>query len=190
MADSKEEIYKIWEEIYRNESGLLYGFLLKKTNEENAQDIMQESFIRLLNAMKKNSKIENTKAYLFQIARNIIIDESRKKIHSIEDSVSNAEYIVNNSNIISGRNNQKTTEDEIIKNELLENVNEALKNLSDEEREIFELRWDFGMKHNEIANILKKSDRQIRRDIDKIVKKIREFFITKGYKIEDVLEIG
>lgn len=46
---------------------------------ERAKDLMQEVFMRAWEYMAKGEKVLNMRAFLYRIANNLIIDESRKK---------------------------------------------------------------------------------------------------------------
>ncbi|MDH4200410.1 MAG: sigma-70 family RNA polymerase sigma factor [Spirochaetia bacterium] len=175
---SKEDPVKKWEEVYRNENQLLYGYLLKKTNEEQAGDILQDSFLKLLQVMQKGRAIENPRAYVFQIARNLLILEYKKKggrgfevelPSGIED-------------------NRFDPAEGVIKKDFLNILESARGGLSAREQEIFELRWHYGLKQKEIADVLARSERQIRRDIEKIVRQLRSVFESAGWK-ENELDI-
>jgi len=164
-----------WERIYRQESPILFGYLIKKIGPVAAQDILQESFLKLIEVMKKGRSIENMRAYLFQIARNILINEYKSKIISIPDFayLNTADQFAN-------------LQENLEKKEIMEILESSRSVLSDKEIEIFEFRWYFGMKQNEISEILQKSERQIRRDLEKITQKIREYFKQRGWQAEHI----
>lgn len=61
---------------YYNE--LIY-YVQKLTNDkEKSTDIIQETYTKTLEK-SKNSNIENERAFLYKVARNLVIDQSRKK---------------------------------------------------------------------------------------------------------------
>ena len=66
-------INKELEKYYQEFSGQIFGYLLKKADEGTAMDILQETFLAFFEILHKRKKILNAKAYLFQIARNKII---------------------------------------------------------------------------------------------------------------------
>ena len=69
---SVEELAKFGEEMER--------FLLKRTRDrETCRDIAQESLLRLLRYEASEGAVENRRAWLYRIARNLLIDEFRKK---------------------------------------------------------------------------------------------------------------
>jgi len=48
-------------------------------NRERAKEIMQDTFLRAWEQMAKGVEIKNIKAFLYRIATNLIIDDTRKK---------------------------------------------------------------------------------------------------------------
>lgn len=48
-------------------------------NRERAKEIMQDTFLRTWEQMAKGVEIQNIKAFLYRIATNLIIDDTRKK---------------------------------------------------------------------------------------------------------------
>ena len=62
-------------EIVRDFYLYLKAYILKKTaNEEIAKDIVQEVMLKLVESHKKSIKVNNIKAWLFQVTRNTIAD--------------------------------------------------------------------------------------------------------------------
>jgi len=164
-----------WDKIYENESPLLYGYLVKKTDPESASDLLQESFLRLIEMVARGQRIDNYKAYLFQTARNLLASGYRVRPpldtdlmdHEIQDQNSGTEAL-------------------FFKKELGAILAQGKHKLNELEKEIFELRWFYGMTQKEIADILSRSERQIRRDLEAIGKKIRMEFEAAGWSIDDI----
>ncbi|MFA6257800.1 MAG: RNA polymerase sigma factor [Candidatus Paceibacterota bacterium] len=77
----KEDIAKKFEKIFTEESDTIFRFcLFRVSNKEQALDITQESFLRLWqNFSQEKEEIHNYKAFLFTVARRLIIDWYRKK---------------------------------------------------------------------------------------------------------------
>ena len=46
---------------------------------EEAEDLAQESFLRFFETRSRNEQIEQPKAWLFRVARNLLVDRGRKK---------------------------------------------------------------------------------------------------------------
>ncbi|WP_289139580.1 RNA polymerase sigma factor [uncultured Brevibacillus sp.] len=66
------------EQWFRAYSNDVYRFLVYYTGRKDIDDLVQETFIRALKA-HQHTEIVNPKTWLFAIARNVAIDEKRKK---------------------------------------------------------------------------------------------------------------
>ena len=70
---------KRFTDIYNRESDSLFRFcLLRVSDREKALDLTQEAFNRLWSSMVIGKTIENPRALLYRVARNLIIDWYRK----------------------------------------------------------------------------------------------------------------
>ena len=57
----------------------LYGWLLKQSGSSmDADDLLQETFLRAIRQQGKFCAIENARAWLFDVARHLVIDRSRR----------------------------------------------------------------------------------------------------------------
>jgi RNA polymerase sigma-70 factor, ECF subfamily len=75
MADKRKEFSKI----YDNYIGKIYRFIfLKVSSEEVAQDLSSETFMKGWEKFSLES-IDNPQAFLYRIARNLVIDHYRQK---------------------------------------------------------------------------------------------------------------
>lgn len=76
----KPEITNTFERIYGEQSDAIFRFCLTRvSNREQALDLTQETFLRLWQTLADGQDIENNRAFLFTIARRLIIDWYRKK---------------------------------------------------------------------------------------------------------------
>jgi len=68
-----------FEDLYEREADSLYRFcLLRTSNREQARDIVQDAFTRVWKAILEGKELTFERAFLFTIARNLIIDWYRK----------------------------------------------------------------------------------------------------------------
>ncbi len=83
---SLDDQRKKFTDLYTQESDPLFRFcMLRVSGREQALDLAQEAFTRLWKALVEGKPINNQKAFLFVIARNLIIDWYRKiKATSLE----------------------------------------------------------------------------------------------------------
>lgn len=69
-----------FQKIYDEESDAIFRFCLTRvSNREQSLDITQDTFMRLWESIVQKKDITNYRAFLFTIARNLIIDWYRKK---------------------------------------------------------------------------------------------------------------
>ncbi|MBP6925560.1 MAG: RNA polymerase sigma factor [Candidatus Pacebacteria bacterium] len=61
--------------------------LVKVRNRDNALDITQDTFTKTWEYLKSGKEIDNIRAFLYQVARNAIIDWSRKKKNESLDAL-------------------------------------------------------------------------------------------------------
>lgn len=92
----KMDIKNMFEEAYKEESDAIFRFcLIRVSSREQALDITQETFLRFWKSLTAGEKILNNKAFLFTIARRLVIDWYRKKKSlSLEDMASGEEDFV------------------------------------------------------------------------------------------------
>ncbi len=76
MPNYRKKFSKIYDQCIDK----IYRFIfLKVSSEEIAQDLCSETFLRGWQSYKNNPKIENPSAFLYRIARNLVIDHYRQK---------------------------------------------------------------------------------------------------------------
>ncbi len=125
----------------------VFRFILKNIRDrDTAQDIVQESFVRMWERVKDIS-FEKARAYLFTTAYHTMIDHIRKnqRLSSMEDS-----YL--------------ETHDESpgTYNDLKEVINEAVAKLPEIQRSVVMLRDYEGYSYEEIGEILNLSESQVK----------------------------
>lgn len=81
-----------FEEIYNEQSDAIFRFcVLRVSNRSQAMDITQETFLRLWQCLEDKQDILNPRAFLYTIARRLIIDWYRKKKSISLDSIFDGE---------------------------------------------------------------------------------------------------
>jgi RNA polymerase sigma factor (sigma-70 family) len=148
-ADQDSRIAKAVE----REGGRLRNFIRRRVgNDEDADDILQESFYELVAATRLMEPIEQISAWLFRVARNRIIDRFRKHKQDISSS---APYL-------NEEGERSTLEDllpspdagpeaEYARGLLVEELEDAMEELPDEQREVFVAHEIDGRSFKEIA---------------------------------------
>lgn len=136
----------------------LYAFLITLTkNHAVAEDLLQETFLKVYDKINLYIKGSNFKAWLFSIARNLAYDHLRSKKSKWEELDNISEAII--------------IEDEVL-NKL--NISKALVGLSDVDREIVIMHVVGGFKHSEIAKELNLNRNTVRWRYREAIKKLNE----------------
>ncbi len=153
-------LQKKFSTIYDQYIKKIYRFIFIKVNsQEIAEDLTSETFLRGWEAFKNsenpslnNKKIENPPAFLYQIARNLVIDYYREKGRTQTIS---AEFI----QITDPRSN---LEDKAIAGSDLDMIRGALADIKDDYREVIVWHYLDDLKIPEIAKILDKPEGTVR----------------------------
>lgn len=131
---------------YRKE---LYLYLYSLTkNKAMAEDLLQETFLKALLSLSGDHK--NIRAWLYLVARNLFINETRKKKYRTE--IPSEEFPSSIGNPLDG----------IIKDEKTKNLYLAMGMLELKKREVLELQYFGELSVREIAGILKISEENVR----------------------------
>lgn len=57
----------------------LEGYLVKRTQDTNlSKDILQEVMVKVINAHQKNERVDNLRAWIYQVTKNTLADHYRK----------------------------------------------------------------------------------------------------------------
>src|SRR5580700_11619684 len=60
----------------------VFRYLLRKTRDSGrAEDITQETFLRLFRHLREDRLLDNPKAWIFTVANNLAVDTSRNESH-------------------------------------------------------------------------------------------------------------
>ncbi len=144
QKDEKVAFYLLYERYYRR----LYSFVLRYVKiEADAEEIVQEVFIKIWESRKKINIYSSFESFLFTIAYNTTINLLRNRLKEKKylDYLKTLNQIENTPNL----------DDEIHFNELNEKVKSALNELTPRQKEIFHLCREEGLTHAEVAEKLK-----------------------------------
>jgi len=157
---------KAFSQIYDQCVEKIYRFIiLKVSSQEIAQDLCSETFLRGWQSFKKNNKkIDNPRAFLYQIARNLIIDHYREK--GKMQTIS-ADYIPITDPRVDLEEETKASSD-------LDTIKALLANLKDEYQEVVIWHYIDDLSIAEIAKMLKKSEGTVRVTLHRALKAVRK----------------
>jgi len=143
QKDDRVAFYILYERYCRR----LHGFVLRYIKQkEDAEEIVQEVFVKIWESRNKIDAYSSFEAFLFTVAYNTTISLLRKRI-------TEEKYL---KHIQSLQQPGITTDliDEIHFNELNDQVQTLLNELTPRQKEIFQLSREEGLTHDEIAKRL------------------------------------
>jgi len=129
----------------------LYGYALVLTrNRTDAEDLVQETYVRAIRAMGRLRDDSNVKGWLFTILRNVWLNELRGRRNAPETLDVEADEMP--VNLVD--NNMKSPHDIYVGHLERRHVREAIQRLPEEAREVILLREWEELSYQEIATVL------------------------------------
>ena len=148
-------------EIYDSYLNKIYRFIyFKVSSKETAEDLTSETFIKILNYLSSDKKIDNLQALVYQSAKNLVIDHYRKKSPTVP--------LERLENFLPDNKNHHLINDD------LRSLKKALSDLKDEQREIIVLCRVDQLSTKEAAQILQKPEGTIRVTLHRALKVLRK----------------
>jgi RNA polymerase sigma-70 factor (ECF subfamily) len=165
-GSNEAKLTSLYEEYYDKIAHYAYVRIGNKTE---AEDIAGEVFLRALDSSKSyKERGIPMQAWLFRIARNLVVDHYRKMakqktipIDTIQVTADTNPITVAEANIELGR------------------VMKAMEGLTREQREVVELRLFGGLTSKETGSIVKKSDGAVREMQRASIEKLRKLLVTE-----------
>lgn len=136
--------------IRRHKSRVFSYILLIVKNKELAEDIFQETFIKVIRSLKRGKYIDNGKfvSWVLRISHNLIIDHFRKE--KLRGTISNDSSSVDIFN--SQKFSEDTIEDQLITTQILNEVKELINELPDDQQQVIYMRHYQELSFKEIAD--------------------------------------
>jgi RNA polymerase sigma-70 factor (ECF subfamily) len=130
----------------------VFRYLLRKTRDSGrAEEITQETFLRLFRHLREDRLLDNPKAWLFTVANNLAVDASRNENHIKDLDEATWKEIER-----SKSGPQADPEKLLLQRERLDRLHIAVLNLTPLQRECLHLRAE-GLRYREIASLLELS---------------------------------
>lgn len=126
----------------------VFRYVMRKMRDSGrAEDITQETFLRLFRHLKDERSIENPKAWLFTVANNLAIDANRGDAHfqDLDEATWNK--------IEDSRRDAMDPEKLTLQQERLERLRSVVLSLTALQRECLHLRAE-GLRYREIAELM------------------------------------
>lgn len=141
-------------DIFRKYQAQLKGFIAKRvSSKEDCEDILQNVFYQFMKSDQEDNPIEQIASWLYSVARNQIIDRSRKHREEEMPYLSNNEddgtFLRELSELMPDED--QSPEMDFIRSTVWEELENALLELPGEQRSVFELTELEGIPFKEIA---------------------------------------
>jgi len=166
VAAGNETAFRMLFDAYRNR---LYFYILRLTaSKEVAEDVLQDTFLKIWLNRENLHRIEHFNAYLFRAAQNGVITGLRRK--ALETSIIN--------------DNPEPLTVQIIPDQQLHykqvktTVEEAIETLPPQQKKVFQLRREEGRNIQEIAAIMNISGFTVKKHLTAAQKTIRQALET------------
>jgi RNA polymerase sigma-70 factor (ECF subfamily) len=189
---SEEEIANLTEEFKREalpHIGILRNYAYKMTgNELDADDLLQETFLRAFRFFHKFEKGTNCKAWLFRIMKNLFINNYRKNQKS-PGKVDYEEIENFFENIKSDKIDSSDLQEKVFANLLDDNVTIALNSLQDDFKTVIILCDLEGLSYEEIAEFVQCPIGTVRSRLHRarklLAQKLYKYAKAKGYDVDN-----
>lgn len=137
-----------------------------------AEDIVQETMIRVWNKRDEWNGLESVEAYCLTVARNLAIDRSEKKDSQTVELTPEVEQTPDAS----------SPYDQLVNKERLKLVHRLVGELPEKQRLIMQLRDVEGKSYKEIAEALRLTEEQVKVNLFRARQKVKQKFMNiDGY---------
>ncbi len=149
----REDSYQAFEMLYDRYSDAIYYNALKfQVSHENAENIVQDVFLKVWEKRKNIKSGHSFFAYIFTIAKHAIYKESKKQIFIC---------LQENYQLVNGLYSSEFTEKAVLKEEFKTQYKAIISKLTPRKKKIFLLRFHLGLNNQEIADRLGLSKRTV-----------------------------
>ncbi|MFJ4141944.1 RNA polymerase sigma factor [Pseudomonas sp. NPDC089734] len=146
--------------LFQKHAKALQNLLLRKSRDPQlAADLVQESFLRLAELQDKE-RIDNSSAYLYRTAHNLLIDHVRQQMRRKTDNVPHEalEDVIDE---------QPGLDEEAATEQHKRRLRDAIAELPERTQEVFRLNRLEGLTHAEVARRLDISDSSVQKHLAK-----------------------
>lgn len=152
-------------EIFNHYSSRLYNYTFRITDDEElSEEIVMDAFLKVWCNRQGLGEIIHFDSYLYTLVRNRAFNAIKRRAH---EAVIISRLSLNNSEY------QDTTEETVIYNEYQHILSQAVNQLPPQQRIVFSMSRDEGMKYEEIANHLNLSKNTVKAHLKKALSTLR-----------------
>jgi RNA polymerase sigma-70 factor (ECF subfamily) len=154
----------------------IYNFILRFVRDAaQAEDVMQETFLRVIKGAEAYERQAKFTTWLYTIARNLCVDAARRgkhrKVASLDAPIGDEDGAALVDMVSDGK---AGADRHAIDGELRARMQKAIEALPDEQREIFMLREVADLQFNEIAKVVGCPENTVKSRMRYALEKLRE----------------
>jgi RNA polymerase sigma-70 factor (ECF subfamily) len=176
MQKNKQSNNRIYDAFQSCRDGLVRSIMKMSVKQQDVDDILQETFIRVLNSDAKQ-QINSPKGYLFVVSRNLVLKKLTQQSKEIDTEIDDAllENDVDN-----------TVEKELYQKLKFERFIEVLNSLPEKNRRAILLRKLYCLSHKEIAKKMNLSVSSVEKNIAQGLKQCKKSLCAQGYDVNEL----
>jgi RNA polymerase sigma-70 factor (ECF subfamily) len=135
----------------------IFNFIYRYVgSKELAEDLLQETFLRVIKSASNYKQKAKFTTWLYTIARNLCVDQSRRKKHrkaaSLDQPMRKSEDSGTLLDVIPGKD--MPSDRKAVSRQLHETLHRAIESLSEPQREVFLMREFLDMPFKDIADVV------------------------------------
>jgi RNA polymerase sigma factor (sigma-70 family) len=164
ILSAKKGDHKAFDQLYTTLYVPLYRYVFSKCyDKDTAEDICQQTFFKFYEALAVYEPEKSPLAYLFTIAKHLLINLKEKKTFTSFDETLLETYRDDTVDVI----------DEAHTRQLVSSINEYVPSLTGDEQDVIRLYFYAELSYKEISEILEKEEVYIRKIKERALKKLR-----------------
>ena len=143
VSEGNEDAFR---QLFNSYRAKLYTYIFKITeSKETSEDVVHDVFLKIWTQREKLPEINNLNAYLYKMAHNQAFNGLRRKAKEI--------LVMTELGKGSGTSIQEP-EQSLVRKEIRKFIDEAVNNLTPQQKEVFQMSRELGLKQEEIAQRL------------------------------------
>jgi RNA polymerase sigma-70 factor (ECF subfamily) len=159
----EERITRMYDELYQP----IFRYLLcRSASPVDAEDIIQETFLRLYKHLNAGGREDNIRGWVFRVAHNISINELKRRKQLFSNAPEELPEFE-----ISYADPSPGAEEVLLRREKLSRVHAAISTLSEQQKQCLYLRAE-GFRYREIAEILEVTISTVAESLRRAIKKL------------------
>lgn len=178
IAGGDERAFRLLFDRYKTK---LYYFILHFVKSEAvAEEMVQETFLRIWTNRHALDRVEDPGTYLFVAAKNRALNHIQRSIREREFQASlSGETLIDNA-----------TEEQLLFNESRRLIDEAVSRLAPQQRQVYQLAREEGLSREEVAAQMGISPHTVKNHLAAAVRSIRDHLLNRDAMLALLLFLG